>query len=124
MTTTEQVTNILGSKYDINATKGTISKGVEYGMEVGKNIGNLFNFSLDVLKSKTDKNVDSFAEKREEFLEIINNEELSFSDKIGQINDKYEECGGIKTSMFKGIELGTKVVDWVKGLFFGKSEEK
>ncbi|MBR5304474.1 MAG: hypothetical protein IKU37_06580 [Candidatus Gastranaerophilales bacterium] len=122
MATTEQVTNILGSKYDINATKGTISKGVEYGMEVGENIGNLFNFSLDVLKSKTDKNIDPLAEQREEFLEIINNEELSFIDKIGQINDKYEECGGIKISMFKGIELGIKVVDWIKSLFSGKSE--
>ena len=122
MTTIEQVANILGSNYDINATKGMISKGLEYGMEVGENIGNLLNFSLDVLKSKTDKNVDPFAEQREEFLEIINNEELSFSDKIGQINDKYEECSGIKTSMFKGIELGIKVVDWVKGLFSGKSE--
>lgn len=122
MTTIEQAAGILTSKYDMGSTKDAISKGVEYGKEIGENIDNLFNFGSNVLKSKTDKNVDPFAEQREEFMEIINDEELSFGDKIGKINNKFEESAGIKTLLFKGIELGVKIVDWVKGLF-SKSEE-
>ena len=114
MTTIQQATNVLTSK----------ASTIEFGKEIGENIADLFGFTSDIMKSKNDKIVDLFTEQPKELLEIINNEEMSFGDRVGQINDKLKEYSGVKVSFFKGVELGTKIVDWFKGLFSNKSKEE